>query len=91
MNILLGGDFRQVLPVVNHGNATDAINASLISSSLWQHFTVFKLTINMRLRNPHLNDSEKQKIAQFAKWVLDIGEGKYPAYDDNNDTDEKWI
>ncbi|XP_039800859.1 uncharacterized protein LOC120665331 isoform X7 [Panicum virgatum] len=34
---------------------------------------------------------KNKKIAQFAKWVLDIGEGKYPAYDDNNDTDEKWI
>ncbi|XP_062209761.1 uncharacterized protein LOC133911510 [Phragmites australis] len=91
MKILLGGDFRQVLPVINHGSATDAINASLISSPLWQYFTVFKLTINMQLQNPSLNNDEKQKIARFAKWILDIGEGRIPACDGNNDADERWI
>ena len=67
MKMLLGGDFRQVLPVINHGSAADAINASLISSPLWQYFTVFKLTTNMRLQNPSLNNDQKEKNVSICK------------------------
>jgi hypothetical protein len=43
---LFGGDFRQILPVVIHGNRAAIVNASLKASFLWPMFKKFKLTIN---------------------------------------------
>ena len=51
---LFGGDFRQILPVVEGGTRDAIIGASLMSSPLWAHMKVFKLHINMRLSNPNL-------------------------------------
>ena len=47
--LLLGGDFRQILPVIPQGSKEDIINASLNSSYLWSHFKIFYLKENMRL------------------------------------------
>lgn len=46
--IVLGGDFRQTLPVVPRGSRTDIVEVCLKSSPLWSHFEVFKLIENMR-------------------------------------------
>ncbi|KAK9056489.1 hypothetical protein SSX86_023850 [Deinandra increscens subsp. villosa] len=72
--IVLGGDFRQILPVVPNGGRKDIVRASLTSSHLWPTCKVFKLTKNMRLTigSQHLNVEETRK---FAQWLLDIGEG----------------
>ncbi|KAL7599991.1 hypothetical protein Lser_V15G20922 [Lactuca serriola] len=70
-----GGDFRQILPVVQGGSRQNIVNASLSSSYIWQQCKVHRLTIYMRLtvgREP----SDIQKIQSFANWLLDIGEGK---------------
>lgn len=47
--VLLGGDFRQVLPVVEGGSRLDTIDASITNSYIWKHVKVVRLTINMRL------------------------------------------
>jgi hypothetical protein len=47
--VLLGGDFRQILPVVPKGGRKDIVNASLPRSHLWQHVTILRLHINMRV------------------------------------------
>ncbi|KAM5575513.1 hypothetical protein ABKV19_014465, partial [Rosa sericea] len=54
--ILLGGDFRQILPVVTGGTKEQIIEASLNCSYLWSSFKVFHLTENMRLSNKNLTD-----------------------------------
>jgi hypothetical protein len=74
--ILLGGDFRQVLPVIQQGTRADVVAASLVA--LWNYVEVLHLTINMRLHNPSLSQQAKDELAEFAKWVLDIGEGRVP-------------
>jgi ATP-dependent DNA helicase PIF1 len=73
--ILLGGDFRQVLPVVQGADHSEIIRASLLSSRLWAHFTVMRLTVNMRLVRPGMSDQMRSSIATFARWVLGVGEG----------------
>ena len=54
----LGGDFRQVLHVVEGGTIADIIVSFLIRSTLWQHVTVLRLRKNMRLPNSALSDEE---------------------------------
>jgi ATP-dependent DNA helicase PIF1 len=51
---LIGGDFRQILPVVLRGHRADIINASIKSSHLWNHVRTFKLVNNIRLINDQL-------------------------------------
>ncbi|KAG5564858.1 hypothetical protein RHGRI_000901 [Rhododendron griersonianum] len=48
--VVLGGDFRQVLPVIPRGTRHDCINASIVRSYIWQLLIKFKLTQNMRAR-----------------------------------------
>jgi hypothetical protein len=45
--VVLGGDFRQILPVVPKGGQKDIVSASLPQSHLWQHVTILHLHINM--------------------------------------------
>jgi len=37
--MVLGGDFRQILPVVPKGGREDIVSALLLRSHLWQHVT----------------------------------------------------
>ncbi|XP_035831868.1 uncharacterized protein LOC110869885 [Helianthus annuus] len=72
--IVFGGDFRQILPVVQNGSRQDIVNASLCSSHIWSHCKVLKLTTNMRL-SVGSSTSNIEEINQFGKWLLEIGEG----------------
>ncbi len=47
--VVLGGDFQQILLVVPNGGREDIVNASLPRSHLWQHVTILRLHINMRV------------------------------------------
>ncbi|KAB2623401.1 hypothetical protein D8674_039392 [Pyrus ussuriensis x Pyrus communis] len=79
--LLLGGDFRQILPVIPGGSKEDIINASLNSSYLWLHFKIFYLTENMRLSKNGLSIDEKKKISDFANWILQIA--TYPNFENS--------
>ncbi|XP_019238147.1 PREDICTED: uncharacterized protein LOC109218248 [Nicotiana attenuata] len=48
--IILGGGFRQILPVITKGTRQEIIQATLNSLYLWPHCQVLKLTTNMRLQ-----------------------------------------
>ena len=64
---VLGGDFRQVLPVMPHGSRTTIVENCLKRSPLWQHFKIIKLKENMRA---------KKDQKEFADWVLQVGNGE---------------
>ena len=64
--IVLGGDFRQTLPVVVRGSRTEIVEVCLKSSTMWPQFHIFKLSENMRTHGQ----------ARFNQWVLELGEGK---------------
>jgi len=89
--LLLGGDFRQVLPVIQGADRSQILNASLIRSPIWKYVHVLKLTINMRLSNPALSPKEKARMSEFAQWVLDVGEGKVPAHRKDGEPEDTWI
>lgn len=62
---LLGGDFRQTLPVVTRGTRNDILENCIKSSPLWQQFRQLTLSANMR--------SEGQQAHN--DWLLQVGEG----------------
>ncbi|XP_048611725.1 ATP-dependent DNA helicase pif1-like [Brassica napus] len=64
--VLLGGDFRQILPVIPQGTRQDTVLASISKSYLWAYAKVYTLSINMRLRA-----ADKE----FANWILNVGNG----------------
>mgnify|MGYP003702509971 CR=1 FL=1 len=37
--IILGGDFRQILPVIRKGSRASIVDASITNSPLWGHVT----------------------------------------------------
>ncbi|KAI3752350.1 hypothetical protein L2E82_24321 [Cichorium intybus] len=55
--MVLGGDFRQVLPVIRRGTRAQIVDSSLRMSPLWSLTKKIRLTINMRaLADPWFSD-----------------------------------
>jgi len=84
--MVLGGDFQQILPVVPKGGREDIVSASLPRSHLWQHVIILCLHINMRIMAVK---SKEQR--EFAKWVLNVGDGSLPAIAEEKGVDPDWI
>ncbi|KAL7155177.1 hypothetical protein ABFS83_03G058200 [Erythranthe nasuta] len=70
--VVLGGDFRQILPVIPKGSRQQVVSAALNSSYLWSDCEVLTLTKNMRLRS---GNSNYEEIKSFSDWVLMLGNG----------------
>ncbi|XP_074342257.1 uncharacterized protein LOC141679740 [Apium graveolens] len=75
ITVVLGGDFRQILPVITYGDRADIVAACITRSRLWSICQVFLLTENMHLKQGE-SDSESEELKKFSKWVLDIGNGQ---------------
>ncbi|XP_074115969.1 ATP-dependent DNA helicase pif1-like [Cotesia typhae] len=71
--ILLAGDFRQTLPVIQRSTPADGLNACLKYSYLWKYVKKITLSTNMRV---HLLKDDSAKT--FAQQLLDMGDGKIP-------------
>ncbi|XP_076913628.1 uncharacterized protein LOC143572322 [Bidens hawaiensis] len=85
--IVFGGDFRQVLPVLTNGSRQHIVNASLCSSYIWGKCKLLRLTKNMRLTiGAQTSDIDMEQTKQFAKWLLDIGEGNVGGLNDGETT-----
>lgn len=79
--LVMGGDFRQILPVLPKGSRATIVDSCICSSRLWYYCKAFKLTQNMRLAcGPSSEDVEK--LRKFNGWLLDIGEGNVGIGDD---------
>ncbi|MGA1502986.1 MAG: hypothetical protein ACO38Z_10310, partial [Candidatus Nanopelagicales bacterium] len=72
--VVLGGDWRQILPVVKKGGRAQIVAATMKKSHLWRHFEQMSLTENMRVRR-HGSDT---RLARFAEWLLRLGDGVEP-------------
>ncbi|XP_019189692.1 PREDICTED: uncharacterized protein LOC109184103 [Ipomoea nil] len=81
--VVLGGDFRQILPVILKGTRQDIIQASINSSYLWNNCEVLRLTKNLRLRGV-TNENDVEKLDRFSKWIADLGDGNLG---EDNDVD----
>jgi ATP-dependent DNA helicase PIF1 len=73
--VVLGGDPRQILPVIENGSKSQIINASVIKSYLWKNINTIYLTENMRLKRINKNSTEYKELESFSDWMLSIGNG----------------
>lgn len=64
--VVLGGDFRQTLPVVPRGSRVEIIEATVKMSSLWRLFHKVSLSQNMRSFGQGAHN----------EWLLEIGSGE---------------
>lgn len=62
--LVLGGDFRQTLPVIPHGSRSSIVEASLKSNKLWEKIKILTLKNNVRSVDP-----------LFSDWLLKVGDG----------------
>ncbi|UYV80903.1 hypothetical protein LAZ67_19002139 [Cordylochernes scorpioides] len=67
--VVLGGDFRQVLPVVPRASRAEIVAACIKQSKLWPLFVILRLTQNMRAGI----DAQS-----FSHWLLKVGDGDLP-------------
>jgi len=72
--VVLGGDFRQILPVVPKGPRPEIVRSAINSSYLWNYCEVLTLTTNMRLLTGSTN-SDIEETKNFSEWILGIGDG----------------
>ena len=87
--IVLGGDFRQTLPIVRFASRAQTVDMSLTRSHLWPGFASFALVENMRIEKARemladcadgdemeTNSADKlAELQEFAAWLLRIGNG----------------
>jgi hypothetical protein len=88
--VVLGGDPKQILPVLENASKPQTINASIFKSYLWNDVKILKLHMNMRLQKVQTNSFEYEQLDRFSNWILEIGYGqtKYNGtHDQNNDKD----
>ncbi|GAB2292231.1 hypothetical protein Dimus_026480, partial [Dionaea muscipula] len=71
ITVVLGGDFRQILPVVPKGSREQIVQASLRSSVIWRNLKILTLDVNMRMQT---TDNNGSKYADFLRETLQIVE-----------------
>jgi len=81
--VVLGGDFRQILPVIPKATGQEVINASINYSYLWHSCEVLTLSTNMRLLHGS-SDTDINKMKEFSEWILGISDGTVGDVDDND-------
>jgi len=64
--VVLGGDLRQILPVVPGGDRPQIVNAAIVNSSLWKHVKILSLTTNMRLNDKTWTASCRKRLLSLA-------------------------
>ena len=73
--VVLGGDFRKILPVVKKGSRYDVVKSTINYSDLWKNCKVLKLNRNMRLSTTTCAQTATS-IKEFADWIMKIGNGE---------------
>ncbi|KAD3066518.1 hypothetical protein E3N88_34398 [Mikania micrantha] len=90
-SVLLGGDFRQTLPVKPKSPKSEIVALSLPRSYLWNHFKIYRLKDNMRVMQPTICSQDKEDVDRFSKWLLDVGDGKIGVTEIQSQPDMKTI
>ncbi|XP_078431766.1 uncharacterized protein LOC144703444 [Wolffia australiana] len=65
--VVMGGDFRQMLPVIHKGSRAMIVNSALNRSDVWRHCSIFWLKTNVRVSLDH---------RAWSEFLLAVGEGR---------------
>ncbi|XP_078436724.1 uncharacterized protein LOC144707477 isoform X1 [Wolffia australiana] len=65
--VVMGGNFRQMLPVIHNGSRAMIVNSALNRSAVWRHCSVFRLKTNVRVLPDH---------RAWSEFLLAVGEGR---------------
>ncbi|XP_076922618.1 uncharacterized protein LOC143584447 [Bidens hawaiensis] len=90
-SVLLGGDFRQTLPIKRKATKSQIISDSLPWSYLWSKFRIFKLAQNMRVHRPNMTPDVALEIQNFSDWLVCIGNGLSGVPDDQQNDSSRTI
>nr|GEW39505.1 DNA helicase [Tanacetum cinerariifolium] len=90
-SVLLGGDFRQTLPVKKGASKIEITSSCISESTLWPSFKVFMLKHNMSLARPDINLEEQSLVNSFASWLLDVGDEKIGEPADEDPENTSWV
>ena len=77
--ILLGGDFRQVLPIITKGKRQEIVQATINRSYIRDACQVFRLLKSMQVSNTGLDGNVDARMQTFNDWILAMRDGKLPA------------
>jgi hypothetical protein len=67
--VIIGGDWKQLMPVIPRGSSEVQFARSVKSSRLFHHFHTQRLTINKRL------DNERPRTKQFSRYNTKLANG----------------
>ncbi|KAJ1268745.1 hypothetical protein BS78_07G158400 [Paspalum vaginatum] len=81
--VVLGGDTKQILPVIENGTKEQIIDASIVTSYLWSHTNILFLSENMRLRKNNISKEDYEELVSFNNWIFAIENGQYNNNNDN--------
>ena len=70
----MGGDFRQILPIIPKSRRAEIVDASVNASPLWNECQLLQLMKNMRSKSS-TDPAEQEKIKAFSEWLLLVEEG----------------
>ena len=73
LTVLIAGDWKQVLPAIQHGGRPQTVQACLKRSPIWDAVKKLELSENMRVKK------SSGKSASFADFLLKVGDGKLDA------------
>ncbi|XP_077224125.1 uncharacterized protein LOC143857543 [Tasmannia lanceolata] len=88
---VLGGDFRQILPVVPKASREIIVASCLQKSYLWDYCKLFRLTTNIQVLQQGMSSTKRNEVTAFANWLLNIGNGSLPTISIDNHSEADWI
>ncbi|CAI9259629.1 unnamed protein product [Lactuca saligna] len=91
ISVLLGGDFRQTLPVLPNTTRSETISLTLPSSYLWRFFRICLLRRNMRVDSSEITANGLMSASAFATWLLRIGDRAIGVPDKDDPQDSSFI
>ena len=81
--MVLAGDFRQCIAIVQGGNAQQCCEATICNSDIWNQFEVMTLTKNMRILQFSNQNIEMVERKKFADYLIALGEGRINRVDND--------
>ena len=91
--VVLGGDFRQCLPVVPRPQPEEIVNTALNNIDFWPQVTILRLHENMRVRyyQERGNAEEATQLQTWTDFLKRIGDDAEPKLPHDHPSHPSWI